>query len=110
MKGFGAKAPAFFWIDDSGESVGDDVEVGGDFQAVKDDVVAGVDDDGQIAWVHFFVQAEEEFRGAYSAGQGGDFSFVVLMAALLRVVDRPEKRPASEAGLYNCVIPLRSVN
>ncbi len=57
VEGFGAQAPAFFLIDDSGESVGDDVEVGGNFQAVEDDVVAGVDDDGQVGWAHFLVEA-----------------------------------------------------
>ena len=49
MEGFAAEAPAFLRVDDAGQGVGDDVEVGGDFQTVKGYVVAGVDDGGEAA-------------------------------------------------------------
>ena len=45
VKGLAAEAPAFRRIDDAGERVSHDVEVGRNFQAVKSDVVAGVDDE-----------------------------------------------------------------
>ena len=61
VKCFSAKTPAFGRVHDSGESVGDDVEVGRDFQSVKNDVVTGVDDDGQVARVHDFIEAEKKF-------------------------------------------------
>ena len=61
VKRFAAKSPAFLRIDDSGKRVGNDVEVGGDSQAVEDDVIAGVDDDGQQGRVHRFIKTEEEF-------------------------------------------------
>ena len=56
VKSFGAKAPAFFLVDYSGESVADYVQVWRNFQAVENDVVAGIDDDGQFGWVHYFEQ------------------------------------------------------
>ena len=58
---FSAKAPAFGRIHNSREGVGDDVEVGRDFQTVKNDVVASVDDDGQVTRVHDFIETEEKF-------------------------------------------------
>ena len=61
VKCFSAKTPAFGGIDDSREGVGDDVEVGRDFQSVKDNVVAGVDDDGQVARVHDFIETAKKF-------------------------------------------------
>jgi len=38
-----------------------DVEVREIFQAVENDVVAGVDDNGQQARVHHFIKTEEQF-------------------------------------------------
>src|SRR6266851_7583192 len=76
VKGFATESPALRGVDDAGKRIGDDVEVGRDFQAVESNVVAGVDDDRQCAGIHHLVQAEEEFGGAYAASQGGDgFAF-----------------------------------
>ncbi len=61
IKCFLAKAPAFGQIHNSREGVRDDVQVGGDFQSVKNDVVASVNDDDQVARVHNFIKAEEKF-------------------------------------------------
>lgn len=56
MKGFSADAPTRRGIDDSGKRIRDDVEVGRNFQAVEDDVIAGVDDDGERMGIHRVVE------------------------------------------------------
>jgi len=60
MKRFAAHSPAFGGINHPGKRVGDDIEVGRNFQAVHDDVVAGVDDDREAVRIHGAVKAEEE--------------------------------------------------
>jgi len=60
MKCFAAHAPTGGRIHHAGERVRDDVEVGGDFEAVEDDVVASVDDDGEHVGIHRMVEAEEK--------------------------------------------------
>ncbi len=49
VKGFATESPALRGVDDASKRIGDDVEVGRDFQAVESNVVAGVDDDRQCA-------------------------------------------------------------
>ncbi len=60
VKCFSAKTPAFGRIHNPGEGVGDDVQVRRDFQSVKNDVIAGVNDDGQVSRVHDFIETEEK--------------------------------------------------
>jgi len=55
MKGFAAHAPSFGGIDESSECVSDDVQVRRNFQTVHNDIVAGVDDDGEVARIHGMV-------------------------------------------------------
>src|SRR5216684_49757 len=69
---FATESPALRGVDDASKRIGDDVEVGRDFQTVESNVVAGVDDDRQCAGIHQLVQTEEEFGGAYATGEGGD--------------------------------------
>jgi len=75
MKSLAAHAPAFRGIDDSGERVGDDVQVGRNFQTVHNDVVAGVNDDGEVARIHRMGEAEEKLRCADTAGECRDREF-----------------------------------
>ncbi len=75
MKSFAAHAPAFRGIDDSGERVGDDVQIGGNFQTVHNDVVAGVNDDGEVARIHRMGEAEEKLRCSDTAGKSRDREF-----------------------------------
>src|SRR5579864_8884655 len=72
MKGFAAVPPALRGIDEAGQRVRDNVQVRRDLQPVERDVVPGVDDDGQFARVHDFVETEEELRGTHAAGESGD--------------------------------------
>ena len=76
MKGFAAYAPAGRGIHDPGERVGDDIEVGRNFQAVEDDVVAGVDDDSEGVGIHCMIETEEKFRRADTTCEGGDREFL----------------------------------
>src|SRR5512136_816522 len=73
VEGLAAKAPTFCRINDAGESVGHDIEVGRDFQSMKDDVVTGIDDDGEKAGIHHFIKAEQQFGGANSTSEAGYF-------------------------------------
>src|SRR4029077_15504846 len=59
VKCFPAKTPAFCGIDDARKGVGHDIEIGRDLQAVKNNIVAGVYDDGHRARVHDVVEAQE---------------------------------------------------
>jgi hypothetical protein len=75
MKSFAAHAPSRGGIHNAGEGVGNDIEVGGNFQSVKNDVVTGIDDDGEIVRIHGLVEAEKQFRSADSAGKSGNRRF-----------------------------------
>ena len=73
MKCFVREIPSLLRIDDSSQRVGDDVEVGRDFQAVQHDVVAGVYDRRSVrSDPEHVVEAEQKFGGADAAGQRGD--------------------------------------
>src|SRR6185437_14180892 len=75
MKSFAAHAPSCGGIHDAGEGVGNDIEVGGNFQTVKNDVVTGIDDDGEVVRIHGLIEAEQKFRSADSAGESGNGGF-----------------------------------
>lgn len=75
MKRFAAHAPAFGGIDDAGQRVRDDVQVGRNFQAVQDDVIAGIDDDGEVVRIHGAIKTEKQFRCADTAGKSCDREF-----------------------------------
>ncbi len=95
MKSFTAHAPAFGGIDDSGERVRNDVEVGRNFQTVHDDVVAGVDDDGEAVWIHGMVEPEQKFRCPDTAGESSDRNFFCGTHGDVKDA-RQHKNPASE--------------
>jgi hypothetical protein len=42
---------------------------------VKNDVVASIDDDGEVVRIHGLVETEKEFRSADSAGESGNGGF-----------------------------------
>jgi hypothetical protein len=61
MKRFAAHAPARNGINDTSERIGNDVEVWRNFQAMQNDIVARVDDDRKVVWIHRIVQAKKKF-------------------------------------------------
>ncbi len=75
VKRVAAESPAFHRVNHSRQCVGDDVEVRGNLQTVKNDIVTSVDDDRQQAPLHDLVKTEEQFRSADAARERGDFQF-----------------------------------
>jgi hypothetical protein len=68
VKRLAAKSPAFCGIDDAGQRVRHDVKIGGNFQSMERDVVAGVDDSGEACGISDIVEAKQQLGGAYAAG------------------------------------------
>lgn len=68
-----AKAPSRLWIHQVGQRIGDDIQIGRDGQSMENDVVAGIDDDGEIARIQCAVQTDEKLRRAYPTCQRDDF-------------------------------------
>jgi hypothetical protein len=95
MKSFTAHAPAFGGINHTGQRIGDDIEVGRDFQTVHDDVVAGVDDDGEVVRIHGMVEPEQKFRCPDTAGESSDRNFFCGTHGDVKDA-RQHKNPASE--------------
>ena len=72
VPGFVGAAPAGLGVVDGGQAVEDGVDVGADGEAPVLEVVAGVDDDGQVAGGQRCLQAGREFGPADTAGEGHD--------------------------------------
>ena len=71
-KGVAANAPAALFVDQPGQRVGDDVNVGADVQAKAFQIIAGVADDGERFGVHDVHQAAQKFGGSDAACQRND--------------------------------------
>ena len=65
-------APAALVVEEPGEHVHDRVVVGHDEEAVADGVVAGVDDDAQLARLEDLLEAVGQLRAARAAGEDDD--------------------------------------
>ena len=74
------EAPARLRVDRPGERVRDGVEVGADVKAVQHDVVAGVDDRGDLGGGPHLHQPGQEARGAHAPGQHGDHPRALCIA------------------------------
>ena len=71
MKAVVADAPAALLVDFAAEPVGDEVGVGGDVDAERLDVVAGVGDHRQVG-ADLLLHPGGEFGAAGAAGEEGD--------------------------------------
>jgi hypothetical protein len=72
LEGLSGQAPALALVDDAAQGVADRVEVGRYVEAPDLGVVAGVDDDGEIARIDEAHEPAEQLGGAGAARERGD--------------------------------------
>ena len=94
VKRLPAKAPAFRGVDDAGQRIGDDVEVRRNFQTMKRDVVASIDDGCEARGINDIVESEQQLGGANATGQSGNRDLLCGFHAELGCRRRPRSYTA----------------
>jgi len=82
---FAITAPAGVGVGDAGQRVGDGVNVGANCEAEVLEVVAGVDDDGEVAGRKDLRQTVGQLGAADAAGEEDDLVFIGLCGICRRI-------------------------